>query len=99
MRLDEEHLGQLKRLAAELAGPQARLRLFGSRLDNHACGGDVGLWRKMLEPVSDPAWLMASMAARTSRIFGGSKVDVVLAAPNLKHLPIHEAALRHGVVL
>ena len=43
--------------------------------------------------------LVARMAARASRVLGGRKVDVVLAAPNLKRLPIHEAALRRGVVL
>lgn len=99
MRLDAEHIRQLKRLAAEAGGSQARLRLFGSRLDDHAAGGDVYLLLEVPEPVFDPAWLIADMAARASRILGGRKVDVVLAAPNLARFPIHEAAMRHGVIL
>lgn len=99
MRLGAEHIRQLKRLAAEAGGSRARLRLFGSRLDDHAAGGDVDLLLEVPEPVSDPAWLVASMAARASRILGGRKVDVLLAAPNLARLPIHEAAMRQGVVL
>ena len=43
MRLGEQHIEQLKRLAVEEAGPHARLRLFGSRLDDAATGGDVDL--------------------------------------------------------
>lgn len=99
MRLGQSISGQLKRLAVEEAGSQARLRLFGSRLDDRAVGGDVDLLLEVSEPVPNPAWLIASMAARASRILGGRKVDVVLAAPNLERFPIHEAALQHGVML
>ncbi|TAM59929.1 MAG: nucleotidyltransferase domain-containing protein [Rhodanobacter sp.] len=99
MRLGAQHIEQLKRLAVEEAGPHARLRLFGSRLDDAATGGDVDLLLELTAPVAEPAVLVARMAARASRVLGGRKVDVVLAAPNLKCLPIHEAALRRGVVL
>ncbi len=99
MRLAAEHIRKLKQLAREEAGPQARLRLFGSRLDDAAVGGDVDLLLELPTPVPDPAPLAARMSARASRVLGGRKVDVVLAAPNLKRLPIHESALRHGVEL
>jgi predicted nucleotidyltransferase len=99
MRLDAQHIERLKRLAVEEAGPHARLYLFGSRLDDAATGGDVDLLLELTTPAAEPAVLAARMAARASRVLGGRKVDVVLAAPNLKRLPIHEAALRRGVVL
>jgi len=99
MRLDHQQIELLKRLALELAGPQARLRLFGSRLDDTQRGGDVDLLLEMPAAVADPAVLIASMSARASRSLGGRKVDVLLAAPNLKRLPIHEAAFARGVVL
>jgi hypothetical protein len=34
-----------------------------------------------------------------SRAMDGRKVDVVLLAPNLRRLPIHDIALQEGVVL
>lgn len=87
MRLSAEHMKQLKRVVFEEGGPRMRLRLFGSRLDDAAVSGDVDLLLELDEPVAEPAWL----AAR--------KVDVVLAAPNLVRLPIHEVAFRRGVEL
>jgi len=50
-------------------------------------------------PAEDPAPLAARIAGRISRAMQGRKVDVVLAAPNLKSLPIHEVARREGVLL
>lgn len=99
MRLSALHIEHLKRLAAEEAGPQARLRLFGSRLDDAGRGGDVDLLLELDSPVADPAWLAARLSARASRALDGRAVDVVIAAPNLLRLPIHEAAERLGKLL
>lgn len=94
MRLSPAHVEALKRLVAETAGPEARLRLFGSRLDDAARGGDVDLLLELTGPVAEPAMLAARLAARASRAMDGRKVDVLPSAPNLKRLPIHEVAER-----
>lgn len=99
MRLSQEHIRALKRLAEEEAGPSARLRLFGSRLDDAARGGDVDLLLELDAPVAHPAPLIARLAARASRAMGGRKVDVLLLAPNLMRQPIHDIAQRQGVLL
>lgn len=98
MRLSPAHIDALKRLVAETAGPKARLRLFGSRLDDAARGGDVDLLLELVEPVAEPAMLAARIAARATRVMGGRKVDVLLSAPNLKRLPIHEVAERGALL-
>lgn len=41
MRLSQEHIRELKRLAGEKAGVPARSRLFGSRLVRHQSIHDV----------------------------------------------------------
>jgi predicted nucleotidyltransferase len=97
--LSHEYIEPLKRMAAEMAGPTARLRLFGSRLDDAARGGDVDLLLELAEPVAEPALLVARFAARASRLMQGRKVDVVLSAPNLRRQAIHEQAARSGVLL
>lgn len=99
MRLTPDQIAQIRRIVAEQAGNDACVRLFGSRVDDHARGGDVDLLVELSGPVSDPAPLAARIAGRVSRLMAGRKVDVVLAAPNLEHLPIHDVARREGIPL
>lgn len=99
MRLTELQIADIRTIVAELAGDDATVRLFGSRLDDAAKGGDVDLLVEVPHPVEAPAPLAARIAGRVSRALDGRKVDVVLAAPNLLSLPIHEVARRQGVAL
>jgi hypothetical protein len=48
------------------------------------------------EPVASPALLAARFSARVTRLMQGRKVDVLLAAPNLMRLPIHDMAFKEG---
>ena len=75
------------------------MRVFGSRLDDAARGGDLDLMLELSEPVDNPALMAAQMAARVSRIMNGRKVDVLLSAPNLMRLPIHDLAFKEGELL
>ena len=99
MRLNEEQAHQIHKIALEIAGEGARVRLFGSRLDDSARGGDVDLLLEVPQRIENPAYVATFLSARVSRLFGGRKVDVLIAAPNLAHLPIHDIALRDGVLL
>lgn len=99
MRLTETQTQAIRRITREVAGDGARVRVFGSRLDDSARGGDLDLLLELPEPVENPALLAARLSARVSRIMRGRKVDVVLSAPNLMRLPIHEVALREGQLL
>lgn len=99
MRLKPEQIDRIRAIVAEQAGPQATVRLFGSRVDDAARGGDVDLFVELPEPTQEPALLAARIAGRVSRALDDRKVDVVLAAPNLMPLPIHDVARREGVLL
>jgi len=99
MRLSLQHAAAIKRLAAELFGAGAQVRLFGSRVDDTARGGDVDLLVELDAPIDQPAWAAAGLSSRVSRLMDGRRVDVVVLAPNLMRLPIHEVALRKGVLL
>jgi hypothetical protein len=39
------------------------------------------------------------MAAQVSRTMSGRRVDVLLSAPNLMRLPIHDIAFKEGQLL
>ncbi|TXF13367.1 nucleotidyltransferase domain-containing protein [Pelomicrobium methylotrophicum] len=99
MRLTAQQIQAIKTIVREQAGADATVRLFGSRLDDAAKGGDVDLLVEVPYAVQSPAVLAARIAGRVSRMMGGRKVDVVLAAPNLLRLPIHDVARREGTLL
>lgn len=99
MRLSNTQIATIRQVVLEQAGVAATVRLFGSRLDDAAKGGDVDLLVEIPSPVADPAPLAARIAGRISRALDSRKVDVVLAAPNLMSLPIHEVARREGCLL
>jgi predicted nucleotidyltransferase len=99
MRLTPEQIARIRAIIAEQADPQAAVWLFGSRVDDAAKGGDIDLLVELDQPVAEPAVLAARIAGRISRACDDRKIDVVLAAPNLKHLPIHDVAKREGVRL
>ncbi len=99
MRLTDDQAQAIRQLALQLAGNQARVRVFGSRLDNAARGGDLDLMLELPEPVDNPALLAARFSAKVTRLMHGRKVDVLLAAPNLMRLPIHDIAFEEGQLL
>ena len=99
MRLTDDQIQTILRLAHQVAGSQCRVCVFGSRLDDTARGGDIDLMLELPEPLDNPALMAAQISALVSRAMYGRKVDVLLNAPNLMRLPIHDIAFKEGVVL
>lgn len=99
MRLSDQQRQAIRQQVSSLFGPEARVKVFGSRADDQARGGDLDLLVICSTPLDQPAMLAARLAASVERILEGRKVDVLLDAPDLKHLPIHRIAHRDGVPL
>jgi len=99
MRLTPRQIQVIRQGAIDLAGDAARVWLFGSRVHDDLRGGDVDLLLELDDAVLEPAQLAARLAAQVSRAMFGRKVDVIVKAPNLLHLPIHSVALAEGVRL
>ncbi|MDO8207698.1 MAG: hypothetical protein Q7T38_07760 [Gallionella sp.] len=99
MRLSAEQRLAIRQLTRAVAGERCQVRVFGSRLDDAAQGGDVDLLLELTDPVDNPAFLAAQLSARVSRAMYGRKVDVLLSAPNLMRLPIHDIAFKEGQLL
>ena len=99
MRLTEDQIAEILRLTHEIAGDNALVRVFGSRLDDSARGGDLDLMIECPDPIDNPALLAAQLSAKISRVMLGRKVDVLLCAPNLKRFPIHDIAFQEGKLL
>jgi predicted nucleotidyltransferase len=99
MRLNADQIQTILSIAHQVAGKHARVRVFGSRLDDNAHGGDVDLMLELPVPVDNPALMAAQMSGKVSRVMLGRKVDVLLSAPNLMRLPIHDIAFKEGQLL
>ena len=99
MRISLAQRQAIHQIVAEECGPSAQVRLFGSRLDDTAKGGDIDLIVELDEPVSLPADLAVKLSVKIMRLCHGRKVDVVILAPNLPVLPIHKIAQQQGQLL
>lgn len=99
MRLTDDQTRIIRELARKVAGDRSSVRVFGSRLNDAAQGGDIDLLLELDEPAENPALLAAKLSARVSRVLHGRKVDVLLIAPNLMRLPIHDITFREGQLL
>ncbi len=99
MRITKAQHESIRRITTELAGDDAVVMLFGSRVDDNKRGGDLDLLVELPYVIDNPAWLAAQLSARISRMMAGRSVDIVLSAPNLMKLPIHEQAKLTGIAL
>ncbi len=99
MRITTAQRESIRNITAELAGSDAIVILFGSRVDDRKRGGDLDLLVELPYAIENPAWLAARLSGRISRMMAGRSVDIVLSAPNLMTLPIHEQAKSTGITL
>ncbi len=99
MRLTTEQRLQIRRAAASTLGEGATVRLFGSRLDDTARGGDLDLF---VELDGEPAELLErelKFYAALQRELGEQRIDIVVHRKGAALRPIDCEALRRGVVL
>ena len=99
MRISLDQAALIRQKTLNLAGDSARVWLFGSRARDEARGGEVDLRVEVDEAVAEPALLSARLGARVSKSMHGRKVDVLIEAPNLLRLPIHDVAHAEGIRL
>jgi uncharacterized protein len=99
MRLQPEHIAAIKQATLQVLGAQATVRLFGSRLDDQAKGGDIDLFVETPNPQANRALAAAQLAASLERRLGEQRIDVVLVDPDTTPQPIHHIARTQGVLL
>ena len=99
MRITPEQARAIVAATHELAGPDASVRLFGSRLHDALKGGDIDLLVECAHPVEHPVWLAAQITARLQRSLGDRRIDVLLIDPTTPLEPVHRVAQSEGRVL
>jgi len=99
MRLSDREIGAIKNAVRDVVGQDAQVRLFGSRTDDAARGGDIDLMITTDHVIDNPAWAIARVEAKIIRQLGERKIDVVLNAPNMTKTLIHSIAQDQGMLL
>jgi len=99
MRLDPNTRVIIREEAARHFGPDAEVRLFGSRVRDEQRGGDIDLF---IEAEGDHATLLrqelALFAALQMRL-GEQRIDIVVHPKGAPLRPIDEVAKREGITL
>lgn len=100
MRLSDQEREVITTEVARHFGAAASVRLFGSRADDAARGGDIDLYLDV-EAADARQVLRCKLAllAELHEQLGDQRIDVVIHRKGGPWLPIHEAAVTHGVAL
>ena len=99
MRLDDKTRSIIKNEVARQFGEAAVVRLFGSRVDDTQRGGDIDLFIEPTQPLENRIQEECRLSASLYIKLGGRKVDVLIKDALKPLLPIHEQALRTGIIL
>ena len=99
MRLSPESISIIVQTVKAQLGEEAQVRLFGSRLDDSAKGGDIDLHISVGKPLPNLVWEGAQLATKLERLLEGRKVDVRLIDASQSVQAIDHIALKEGVLL
>lgn len=101
MRLSDKQCAIIRTAVAEYFGVNAKVWLFGSRVDDAARGGDINLY---IEAATDDADAIVeaklNFLVALYKKLGDQKIDVIIRRPSFKEdLPIYQVARQTGVKL
>lgn len=98
MRLTPEEIAGIKDAVAETFGPEASVRLFGSRVNDALKGGDIDLLVEV--PAGMGTWRKeCDLDLAIQDRIGEQKIDILLVEPGRPLEAIEQIAYRDGVPL
>lgn len=99
MRLSKNQIEVIRRTVREVFGVEADVKLFGSRANDDARGGDIDLLVEMPTIVVEPERKTLQLVARLQLRLGDQRIDVLVLDPSTPRQPIYEQAIRTGIKL
>ena len=89
----------IKECVADVFGTDATVRLFGSRVDDTARGGDIDLLVEAKKVVQERERKALQLVAKLQLKLGDQPIDVLVLDPEVVIQSVHEEAIRTGVKL
>lgn len=99
MRLSQQTRQVIRNTVREVFGAEATVKLFGSRLDDNARGGDIDLLVDLPSVRADRERKTLQLIARLQLRLGDQPIDVLVVDPDTLQRSIHDQAFRTGVTL
>jgi uncharacterized protein len=95
MRITERERKIIRDTASSIFGPDVKIFLFGSRVDDTLKGGDIDLYVETTRP--SPLQNKISFLSRLKWELDDQRIDVVVRAPDKKDKAIYHIARQTGV--
>lgn len=100
MRLTGQQRSIIKQVLLKHFGAASELRLFGSRIDDNALGGDIDLYiEPEIQQADDIVEAKLNALVELHRQLGEQKIDLVINRRQGKMLPIYQIAKDTGELL
>jgi predicted nucleotidyltransferase len=99
MHLTSEQILAIKKTAHQVLGQDARVTLFGSRVNDALKGGDIDLLFEVDRAVDNRAVVMGALYASLISSLGDRKIDVLFKDAVTPMAPVMAMAHQTGVVL
>lgn len=100
MRLLETQRQAIKTIVSDIVGPESRVWLFGSRVDDTKLGGDIDLLIETDTTLTNRVAVLCKLEGRFAKVLGDRKIDVLLKdARTAQEQPIYQAARAKGKLL
>ena len=78
LRLSEHDKQAIRSVCAEIAGTDARVQLFGSRVRDDLRGGDIDLWIDLPVTNPDKFGLSVRLGTQLQWLIGERKIDILV---------------------
>lgn len=100
MRLNSKAVKAIKDTGKAVFGENAKIRLFGSRIDDHKKGGDIDLLIQCESDISrqEQYRLKIMFLVQLKKIIGDQKIDVIIDNGKQRNSSIHEV-FTEGILL
>ncbi len=99
MRLTPEQIDAIKQSAHAVLGADARVTLFGSRVDDSKKGGDIDLLFETAQLLENRATTLGTLYVALIRKLGDRKIDILLKDMATPPAPVLAIARQTGILL